>query len=33
MSLNNIEDIKTRASLKKIYMGAKKASKNTIQID
>ena len=27
--LNNIEDIKTRASLKKIYMGAKKASKNT----
>ena len=27
--LNDIEDIKTRASLKKIYMGAKKASKNT----
>ena len=30
--LNDIEDIKTRASLKKIYMGAKKASKNTSDI-
>ena len=27
--LNDIDDIKARASLKKIYMGAKKASKNT----
>ena len=30
--LNDIEDIKTRATLKKIYMGAKKASKNTSDV-
>ena len=29
--LNDIEDIPTRANLKKIYMGAKKASKNSIE--
>ena len=27
--LNDIDDIKARAALKKVYMGAKKASKNT----
>ena len=30
--LNDIEDIKTRASLKKIFMGAKKASKNSSDV-
>ena len=27
--MNDIDDIKARAALKKVYMGAKKASKNT----
>ena len=30
--LNDIEDIKTRAMLKKIYMGAKKSSKNSSDV-
>ena len=30
--LNDIEDVVTRASLKKIYMGAKKASKNSDEV-
>ena len=29
--LNDIEDVKTRANLKKIYMGAKKSSKNSTE--
>ena len=30
--LNDIEDVKTRANLKKIFMGAKKVSKNSSQV-
>ena len=30
--LNDIEDVKTRANLKKIFMGAKKASKNSSEV-
>ena len=30
--LNDIEDVKTRANLKKIFMGAKKASRNSSEV-